>query len=213
MSDFDKIAGLLYTMQPENVELAFDLAESQNISLRPLYDQLARVLSDASFQANVGWMNLPLPILLPQLQRIFSLSIEASTITELPPAFGLLQGIYLLEISHCDIATVADTFGHLHRLTSCSFVDTHISDLPDSVANIPRLQNLYLRRTKFEKIPDCIARCRSLRTLDVSENPQLRHIDWSILRPLTQLRRLIVDIHHHAQLPFQYHAIAEWVNI
>lgn len=211
MSDFDKIANLLYTLQAENLDLAFDLAESQNISLRPIYDQLADVLSDASFQANIGWMNLPLPILIPQIQRIFSLSIENSTLKALPPAFGLLQGVYLLEIVHTDIAALPDTFGRLHRLVSCSFIDCHLSDLPACLGQIPRLQSLSLRQTKIEHLPAVVANCQELKTLDISENPKLQNIDFQLLNSLPKLQQLILDIHHHASLPQKWHEIAKWV--
>jgi Leucine-rich repeat (LRR) protein len=211
MSDFDKIANLLYTMQAENLDLAFDLAESQNVSLRPIYDQLADVLSDATFQANIGWMNLPLPILLPQIQRIFSLSIENSTLKALPPAFGLLQGVYLLEVVQTDIAELPETFGRLHRLTSCSFVDCHLTDLPASLAQIPRLQSLSLRQTKIEHLPVVIGRCLQLKTLDISGNPKLKKADFEILNSLSNLQQLILDVHHHANLPQKWHSIAKWL--
>lgn len=206
------IKDLFLSMDYDNIVLGITLAESQNISLIPMYNELARVLSDCVFSPNVGWMNLPFHILLPQLQRIFTISLEYSTLTKLTETFGFLQGVYLLEIIHSDIAELPSTLSFMKRLKSFSLVDTPIMDLPMSLQELPNLQCLYLRQTKIKNIPKVIALCKQLHTLDISQNAELAaSLDWDLLAKLN-LQKLIVDARYESQLPAQYESIVQWHN-
>ena len=209
-SAIESIKHLFFTMDYDNIILGLTLAESQQISLSGLYNELARVMTDCVFSPNVGWMNLPFHILLPQLQRIFTISIEYSTLTSLSDTFGFLQGIFLLEIQHCDIVKLPDSLQYLHRLKSFSMVDTPIEDLPMTLQMLPNLQCLYMRQTQIKNIPAVIAHCQHIKTLDLSENAHLSEdLDWELLANLP-LEKLILSKRHEACLPAKYKAIVHW---
>lgn len=211
-TELESIKEFFFSMDYDNIILAISLAESQNISLEPLYNELARVLSDCVFSPNVGWMNLPLHLLIPQLQRIFTISLEYSTLTTLSNTFGFLQGVFLLEILHCDIKTLPDSLQYLKKLRSFSLVDTPIDDLPSTLQELPNLQCLYIRETQITNIPKVIATFSRLHTLDISENKYLEdNLHWHLLDDLP-LQKLILDIKYKAQLPMQYEKIATWIG-
>lgn len=200
--ELDKLRAMLLTMSSDNLALAFELAAGMRISLRPIYEGLAEILSVANFQASVGWMNLPLPILLPQIQRIFSLSIEYSTARQMPAELGFLQGALLIEISHSDYERLPEEILYMRRLMSCSLLDVPLNDLPASLARMPALRNLYLHQLAFRRLPPVLGQCRQLRTLSLSDNPQLHQIDWELLTPLLgSVQRFVFDECHRATAP------------
>ncbi len=148
-----------------------------------------------------------LPASCRDLNKLEELNLEENTLKKLPDSITklpLLQKLYLYKNDLGTSHTLPD-FSHLRRLKILDIGSNAFTSLPISVTTLDSLEELYCGSNQISTIPDKINEMKKLQKLAASMNPlttisdmsalkELREIDFSHCRTLTQLPNSITKI-------------------
>ncbi|KAG0583307.1 hypothetical protein KC19_3G125600 [Ceratodon purpureus] len=121
------------------------------------------------------------------------LTLEDSTITELPESFGLLMGLQFLTIQACKrLQCLPNSIGDLKllrflKLRCCD----NLKRLPKTLGGLTSLENVDIDRCSIRKLPRSIGQLSGLRSLEMEECKNLQKLPTSI-RNLKGLRRIML---------------------
>ncbi|KAG0590524.1 hypothetical protein KC19_1G106000 [Ceratodon purpureus] len=122
-----------------------------------------------------------------------TLTLEDSTVTELPESIGLLMGLTMLIIEACErLQCLPNSIGDLKgleilRLTHCD----NLKRLPKTLGGLTSLENLCIETCSIRKLPRSIGQLSGLRGLEIEGCKNLQKLPTSI-RNLKGLRRFML---------------------
>lgn len=167
----EKIATLLKTGVPENIELAYQLSQSSQTSLWPLERGIKDLLYMAHTQPNIPVDNLHLGELCFVLKEVIALTINQTNLTAIPEQLYFLPNLRILEIDTPSITQLPRSLGELAHLKSLSIRNTSIENLPTSIHQLNALTSLTLiNNSKLSALPNSLTNLPVLKTVSISRS-------------------------------------------
>jgi hypothetical protein len=117
---------------------------------------------------------------LGKLVNLRSLGLDRNPISIIPSSIGNLREMVELTLDRLLITTLPHEIWQLWQLKTLSITGCPITSLPDSFSRLGLLKRLKLVGTPLETIPDVVYSLRRLKSLNISENLELREISPKI---------------------------------
>lgn len=167
----EKISKLLKTGQPNNIELAYELRSSAQISLWPLERGIKDLLYLAHTQPAIACDDLYLGQLCHLLHEVVALSIRNPQLQQIPEQLAFMPNLRILEIYQAPIQQLPDSLKELQQLKSLSIRDTAITEIPVSVLALKNLQTLTLdANPKLQNLPNFLDELPNFKSLRISHD-------------------------------------------
>lgn len=224
-----KIEALLLSGEEANIDLAFELAKSQKVSLNPI---LKKMKAFADFLAKVCHFRLnyeqveDLPKLMARQQR-FRIDNRIFKILEEPVPtlmdhFEFFPNLEVFELAGIGLEELPSSIGSCHKLRKLSLPSNNLRSLPKTIQSLAHLKGLDLSDNPLNEIPSVIFACRSLEELylnqsaihqleeEIAELSELKYLNLSVnilhklpkgITKLSKLESLVVSDCHLESIP------------
>jgi Leucine-rich repeat (LRR) protein len=193
--DSYQLMNLIRSGSTLNIELALQLAKSQDIALdlsnyTKLYawlDYFVQGLPISNYQA-----------LLEELFELEVLNLSLSQQKKIPPFIGLLSNLRVLILSLNNLTSLPQTINQLTQLESLHLSHNKLKRLPSGIQNLQQLKTLRLGNNEIKKLPSSILQISNLEHLDLEYN-QITRLPLDIgqlykLKTLNLKHNPIVDL-------------------
>ncbi len=194
MNFLEKILTLIHTEENDTIDLAFELAKSQNIDLEEYYNfaWFQKHEIKLEFVENGKWKQVDnyslkdlllnmkeldiseknhitkLPSQIGLFFNLESMYMEGIGITELPIEIGKLYNLVHLDISNTKITKLPAVIETLYNLEHLDISNTNIKELPPEIENIKTLERLYMSHTPIDKISE---KLKNNKNLEITVEP------------------------------------------
>lgn len=189
----EKLKLMFMSGDSHQIELAFMLAESNELDLNPIEMGIKSILSVSEIKPRLGdWRNAPLENLIYPLNMVLTLCIEDCLMKELPLEIGLFRNLGIVELHGIGLEQLGEGIQYLNNLRSLSTKNNRVEYLPESIGQLKKLRSLNLHDNLLKKLPDALQNLKELELLQLSKNPNLKDFPSWLCR-LPSLKKLILD--------------------
>jgi Leucine-rich repeat (LRR) protein len=189
----EKLKLMFLSGDSHQIELAFMLAESNDLDLKPIESGIKSILSVSEIKPRLGdWTNAPLENLIYPLKMVLTLCIDDCQMKELPAEIGFFRNLGIVELHGIGLEQLGDGIQYLSKLRSLSTKNNRVEYLPESIGQLKKLRSLNLHDNLLKKLPDALQGLEELELLQLSKNPELKELPAWLCR-LPSLKKLILD--------------------
>lgn len=190
----EKLKLMFLSGNSDQIELAFMLAESNEVNLKPLEAGIKSILSVSEIKPRLGdWTNAGLENLIYPLNMVLTLCIEDCEMRKLPEEIGFFRNLGIVELDSIGLEHLGPGIQYLSKLRSLSAKNNRIEYLPESIGQLKKLRSLNLHGNLLKKLPDALQEMEELELLQLSKNPELFELPVWLCR-LPSLKKLILDV-------------------
>ena len=189
----EKLKLMFLSGESHQIELAFMLAESNDLNLGPIEKGIKNILTLSEIKPRLGdWTEARLENLIYPLNMVLTLCIEDCEMKQLPDEIGFFKNLGIVELHGIGLESLGDGIQYLSKLRSFSAKNNRLEYLPESIGNLTKLRSLNLHDNLLKKLPDALQELEELELLQLSKNPQLIELPVWLCR-LPSLKKLILD--------------------
>jgi hypothetical protein len=190
----EKLKLMFLSGDSHQTELAFMLADSNEIDLKPIADGIKSILSVSEIKPRLGdWTNAGLENLIYPLNMVLTLCIEDCEMKQLPAEIGFFRNLGIVELHGIGLENLGSGIQYLSKLRSLSTKNNRVEYLPESIGLLKKLRSLNLHDNLLKKLPDSLQELEELELLQLSKNPALQELPTWLFR-LPSLKKLILDV-------------------
>ncbi|WP_052595470.1 leucine-rich repeat domain-containing protein [Aureispira sp. CCB-QB1] len=187
-----------------NIELALQLAKSQNITINlTKYTKLYRWLS---YLVEEQFIDTPL-LMFQEILSLEVLDYNLSQLKKIPTSIEFLSNLKILILSLNQLRTLPRTIGNLSRLESLYLNFNQLKKIPTELKKLQQLKKLRLNNNYIQKFPKPILSLVNLEHLDLSCN-QIKELPLNI-HQLYKLKQFNLSGNPISTLPQQIGSLTE----
>jgi len=189
-ADMNRLSELLKSGNKENIELAFQLTESNNIGLdlfgwcmlsewlyrfwvighyKPLEEAII-MIGEIRELVIVDENLLKVPRYIGLMSNLTSIHFRSSRLNKLPKEIGDLPNIKDLTVVGGSFSEFPSTFSNMNNLEHLCLNDLGLDVVPDFICKTPSIKRLFLETNKITEIPKDIENITSLEELFLHGN-------------------------------------------
>lgn len=170
MNTFEKIQSLIQSCKSEKIQLAFQIANNNNISedeiLNPWKELIAFFLKEHLIRAEMNNIKR-----LSTILEFRGVCFYTDHIISLPEKIGNLKNLTYFEIQQNELKELPKSFTSLTNLKEVFLWDNQIEKLPEDIGKLTNLKKLTLSYNKINTLPESIKLLQNLENLVLYENP------------------------------------------
>lgn len=169
------LRALIGSADMANIELAFSLAEGQNLPLRELLSPYYLLWPRAEPPKEMSKEDL-----WALLQRPF-LNLSNRGLGILPKEIGQFKALEQLDLSGNHLHSLPEELGELPYLHSLNLNTNQLEEFPSFLGALPHLQQLFLGVNKIKTLPKTVDGFQTLRNLQLFDN-ELEEVSFSFFQ-------------------------------
>jgi Leucine-rich repeat (LRR) protein len=210
--------GMFVTLSTEIKKKASEISHQLRADQHPsiadfiIWDQLPKFKYEGGeVKLDLSWtpgksVIRPLPLkslagikLIPYINKVTTLSLVNSELTELPDSIGDLPSLQDLNLNESHTKELPKAIGNLLQLKELFLRTNQLTELPDSIGNLRNLEDLFLAFNQLAKLPESIGQLQNLTDLNLGRNNFSQLPD--VVGTLKNLKDLAISHNQLKELP------------
>lgn len=168
--EIKKLQKLVLTGKEENIELAFTIAESNNILAYELLEPLSNLIHCLRYHRFVK-KESPKEILLEMLNLAY---VRLTEIERIPDNFNFLTNLTFLQICNSKISKIPAFFQDFFKLEVIHLDNNEFEVFPEVLLEMPELKIINLEGNSISLLPKELVKLTELMTVHLTGNPIYR---------------------------------------
>lgn len=171
-TNLNKLKELFWTGEPENIDLALSIAQTNQINLSIFRQNLAYIFEDGDTHPSYRDKIMSLEEMLKLATRIWGLSMDGEKMPMFLEELYCFRYLLILELHNNHLKVLPDRIHQFTQLKSLSIQDNPIEELPD-LSRLEKLHTLNLKGNQLKSLPKSILELKNLKVLNLENNPNL----------------------------------------
>ncbi|MCH2044839.1 MAG: hypothetical protein MK212_12040 [Saprospiraceae bacterium] len=189
-TNLTKLKELFWTGEPDNIDLALSIAQTNQINLSIFRQNLAYIFEDGDTHPSYRDKIMSLEEMLKLAPRIWGLSMDGEKMPVFLEELYCFRYVLILELHNNHLRLLPDRISQFTQLKSLSIQDNPIEELPD-LSNLEKLHTLNLKGNQLKSLPLSLLQLKNLKILNLENNPNLDfESDTELIFLLEQIRKL-----------------------
>lgn len=165
--EIKKLQNLVLTGEPENIELAFAIAESNGILVYHLLEPLSNLIHCLRHHRFIK-KEKPKEVLLEMLHLSY---VRLTEIERIPDHFNFLMNLTYLQICNSKVSKIPAFFQEFYQLEIIHLDNNQFEIFPDVLLEMPNLKIVNLEGNSINLLPKNLVKLTNLMTIHLTGNP------------------------------------------